>query len=1140
MVRPASFNLDSATHVNFKRPRRMKTILSLKKALLGLGCVGALNSFAFGPLVSVPTALGQLPLCFQAGPGVTSGSAPFITRGANYQFLLSPTEVRIALGKTGFEPAEVRMNFAGANPEAQMVGDDELPGKVNYLIGDDPARWHTSLATFARVRVGQLYPGINLVYYGDQRQLEYDFTVAPGTDPGLIKIDFTGVDKISIGARGELLLAAAGGVIGQPAPVIYQMDSGARHEVRGGYRLLDAHTVTFAMGPYNHHLPLIIDPVLYFSTYLGGNSSDAAWSMAVDTNGFIYVAGQTLSTLRSANNPFSTRGAFQTNFGGGTIIGDAFVAKFDNQGSNLIYLTYLGGNGEDMAASIAEDHAGDVYLTGSTSSSDFPTKNALYRTINSTPTPAGYPTDVFISELDPSGSNLVYSTYFGGNSGDGATSLSLDASNNVYLTGFTYSTNFPTTPNAIQPHLACPNSLFYNANAFVTEIGGSGTNLIYSSYLGGTNYDIGEGIAVDNSNYVYVTGFTASTNFPATNAIQQQYVSVITTTNPPPTNVVFITNVFNGYLLNGTNTLTTAYDGFVAKFTPSCTGFVYSTYLGGANNDSAYRIAVDAMDNAYVTGWTVSTNFPNTITNVAGLYNGLTNNVAFGAGPLITNAFLTQIMWSGTNAAINWSTRFGGTNFGIDIGYGLTLDSSGNVFVVGATSTTNFPAVNTPGLLHTTNSGLSDAFVIAFNTNCSAVLYSGYLGGSGNDYGYALAVDSQTNMYLAGQTLSANFPTFFPSQSSLNGTSDAFLAKIGWVLLPPEITTQPSNQLVEATAAATNVVVVTGTPPLTYQWQFNGTNLLSGTNITGTTNAILLISPAGTNNSGNYQCIITNYAGAVTSTVAILTVTPIPLITQQPTNQTVGVGQSATFNVNGYAERPFGLQWFKDGATLTNGVTTNGSTISGATGVPLQISNVQTNDQGNYWIVITNNFGAATSSIAVLTVTAFPEITVPPTNQIVGLGSTVKFPVTAIGGIPLSYQWLLDGTNLVEGGRIVGSTNSVLTISNAQVIDDGGYAVIVTNAFGAVTSSPPAVLTVLTAPLFGGITAGTNGSFILTGSGGTNNGTYSVLTSTNLATPLGSWTPVATNQQFNSLGQFVYTNIAPTDAAQLFYILQMQ
>ena len=1132
----------------------MKKFLSLKTILAGLGCAGALNVFALGPAAPIPAGLGNLPLYFEAGSDPTAGPAQFVTRGGNYQFVFLPTDVRIVLDKTGAKPAEVQMIFAGANPGAQMSGDTGLPGKINYLIGNNPAQWHTGVPTFARVRVEQLYPGINLVYYGNQQQLEYDFTVAPGANPDAIKIHFDGVDKISIGSQEELILAVGGSEIRQPAPVIYQIINGERRAISGGYRLVDARTLAFAVGKYDQKLPLVIDPLLSFSTYFGGNSSDTAWSVALDTNGFIYVAGQTLSTHMSATNtaPFSTPGAFQTNFAGGGLTGDAFVAEFDNQGSNLIYLTYLGGSADDGAVGITVDTAGDAYVTGFTDSKDFPLKNAIYTNIGgvSNPRLGVYPTDAFVAELNAGGSNLVYSTYLGGESMDGGSGIALDSSNNAYITGYTYSTNFPTTPNAFQKQLACPNSIYFNANAFVAEISASGTNLLYSSYFGGTNFDEGQGIAVDNSNYIYVTGFTGSTNFPVTNAMQQQFVSVIGTTNAAPTNVVFITNFFNGYLLNGgsNQVASPAYDAFVAKFNPSFAGFVYSTFLGGTNSDVANHIAADGAGNAYVTGWTVSTNFPNTLTNVAGLYNGLTNNFVFGI-PATTNAFLTQVMWTGSNAAIGYSTVFGGTNFGIDVGYGVTVDPAGNVFVVGASSTTNFPAVNTPGLCSPTNAGGSDAFIIAFNTNASAILYSGYLGGSADDFGYGIAVDSLTNTYIAGQTASPNFPTFFPHQSSLNGPSDAFLAKIGWTVLLPEIVTQPTNQTVGVGTAATFAVTTTnGTPPFNYQWQFQGTNLIwtnlvnggtnlsgGGAHISGATNLNLTINDPQTNDGGNYQVIVANYAGSVTSSVAVLTVTNIPTVfTQQPATQTVGIGSTVTFSVNGTAQTPFTLQWLKDGTNLVNG-----GRISGATNATLIISNAGTNDDGTYWIVVTSGWGVLASSNAVLTVVSFPTITVPPTNQTVGLGSTVTFMVTAVGQSPLSYYWQINGTGLANGGRIGGVTNSALIISNAQTSDDGGYSVIVTNILGSVTSSPPAVLTVLTAPLFNGITAGTNGGFILTGVGGTNSGSYTVLTSTNLAIPLALWTPVATNQ-FGFQGQFIFTNLAPTDAPQLFYLLQMQ
>ncbi len=263
----------------------MKKILLLKSIVAGLVCAGALDVLAFPPRTSAPAALGNLPLYFEANPDPLR-PAQFITRGCNYQFLLSPTEVQITLGKTGVKPAEVRMNFVGANPGTQMSGDTELPGKVNYLMGNDPAAWRTGVPTFARVRVGQLYPGVNLVYYGNQRQLEYDFTLAPGTDPNTIKIHFLGADKILMGTYGELILALGKDEIRQPAPIIYQMVNGVRQAVSGGYRLLDAHTVAFAIGKYNHQLPLVIDPILSFSTYFGGNSSDTAWSVPWTQMGF--------------------------------------------------------------------------------------------------------------------------------------------------------------------------------------------------------------------------------------------------------------------------------------------------------------------------------------------------------------------------------------------------------------------------------------------------------------------------------------------------------------------------------------------------------------------------------------------------------------------------------------------------------------------------------------------------------------------------------------------------------------------------------------------------------------------------------------------------------------------------------------
>ncbi len=1113
----------------------MKKMLSLKSVLAGLGCVGALNAWGLTVPAHVPAAFGNLPLYFEANQGQAGHAALFVARGNGCQFSISPAGAQFDLQKTDAGTKKtsgrtVQMQFVGAGSQAQVQGIDELSGKINYLVGDNPAQWHTGVATFARVRIEQLYHGVNLVYYGNQRQLEYDFTVAPGANPDAVKIRFAGADKISIGAQGELILTLGHGEIIQPRPVIYQTVDGARQTVSGGYRLVDAHTVKFALGRFDHGLPLVIDPVLSYSTYFGGNSSDEAWKVAVDTNGFVYFAGETLSAQLPTTN------AFQPNYAGGSFTGDAFVAKFSPNGTNLVYCTYLGGSQDDFAYSLAVDNAGDVFLTGATISPDFPTTNALYPKIlghayyNPRNHVTYYNSDAFVAELGPTGSNLIYSTYLGGSgfvgnavtpgTGDEGLSIAVDSTGNAYVTGYTSSTNFPVI-NPLVWQTNTFNHLAGSDNAFLTKIGPGGSPLVYSTYFGGTNIDMAEGVAVDSAGAAYLAGYTDSPNFPTNNPVQPN--------------------------LGGTTNPVTVYNAFVAKFAPFTTNLslVYSTFLGGTNGDYGYGVAADTNGNAYVIGGTASPNFPDTATNVPGLFNGLYYNT--NGLPVTTNAFLVKLDPTGSN--IIYAAVFGGTNAGVDIGYGVALDPSGDVFVVGASSTTNFPAVNTPGLLGTTNAGGSDVFVIAFNTNCSAILYSGYFGGSGNDFGYGIAVDSQTNAYIVGQTASANFPTFYPFQSSLNGPSDAFLAKIGWVVLPPQITTQPTNQTVAVGTGVTLVAAATGSPPLVYQWQVQGTNLtwtnlVSGGNISGATNATLIISNAQTTNNGNYQLIVTNYAGSVTSSVVALTVTNIPTSLNPLSGQTVAVGSNVTFTVTGTGGTPpLYFQWQKNGINLTNGTTISGSIIIGATNNPLLIFNAQTNDDGNYWFIVTNPAGSVTSSVAVLTVTETPLITTQPTNQTVGLGSAVTFVVTAAGAAPLSYQWQFGGANLTNGlapdGSIIGgATTPTLSLNNAQTSNNGGYSVVVTNSFGSVTSSPPAVLTVLTAPAFTTIMpAGTTGGFVLSGVGGTNNATFIVLTSTNLATPLAQWTSINAFQ-FGSQGQFVFTNTPPTNTPQQFYLLQ--
>jgi Immunoglobulin I-set domain/Beta-propeller repeat len=1134
----ANFSSASATPVNFKMKRNAIKILSA--TFICFTVVWA----ALTASAQTASILGNLPLYFEANQGQANVPAQFITRGCDSQFLISHAGAQMVFRKSATENAAVQMRFMGANPSAQICGDAELSGKINYLVGNNPAQWRSDIPTFAKVGVKGIYPGINVVYYGNQRQLEYDFTIAPGANPNAIAIHFDGADKISVSAQGELVLTLPGGEIRQPKPVIYQTIGGVRKAISGGYKILDAHTVAFLIGQYDRALPLVVDPILSYSTYFGGNAGDTAWAVAVSTNdGSIYVAGQTLSKQFYTN---ATSGAFQTNFAGGKQAGDAFVAKFDNAGQKLLYLTYLGGDSDDAAYGLAVDGAGDAYIAGATDSTNFPTTNAIYPKIGGVldKNVGAFPIDAFVAELNSSGSDLVYSTYLGGSAYDAAFGVAVDSAGNAYVTGYTSSTNFPTT-NAIQNHLACTNSFDANANAFVTEIASGGSNLVFSTYFGGTNFDQGQGIAVDNAGNIYVTGYTASTNFPTYNPLYSR--------------------------LNGsTNKDNSGFDAFVAKFRPfstnwilsasnqtySISNLVYSTYLGGTNNDIGRSVACDTNGDAFVTGWTTSTNFPNTATNVPGLYSFVATNHTVA---IATNAFLTEINPNGT--ALVYSALFGGK--ASDIGNGVAVDAAGDAFVVGSTTSTNFPTINTDGLLRATNSGAkfgsSDVFVIAFTNDATALIYSAYLGGRSDDYGYGIALDPMDNAYIVGQTLSTNFPTADPFQSSMNGTNDAFIAKI--ILTPglPEIITQPTNQDLGAGSTATFNVTATGTTPLSFQWQFNGTNLMNGTNISGAssfgiaTNSTLTINNAQTNNSGTYTVVVTNGTGMVTSSNAVLTVTnALPLITTQPVSQTNGVGGgSLGYVIFSISETngtpPETYQWVKDGTNLVNGGT-NFSTnaiepfhIYGATNTTLAIVDPQTNDAGTYWLVITNPAGVVTSSNATLTVVSFPTIVTAPTNQTVGLGSTVTFVVKAAGTATLSFQWQFNGANLTDGTNadssiISGSTSTALTINNTQTGDDGDYSVIVTNTLGSATNSPPAVLTVLTAPIFTGIVAGTNGSFILSGAGGTNSGIYNVLTSTNLATPLNLWDTLAA-YHFGSQGQFTFTNTPPTNTPQLFYYL---
>src|SRR5437660_12099220 len=397
----------------------------------------------------VLAAYGKLPLSFEANDGQADPQVKFLSRGSGYTLFLTPTEAVLTLTKadahakrrisgeaTLVEPEKragtvLRMRLVGANPAPEVAGVGELPGKSNYYLGNDPTKWRTNVSTYAKVEYREVYPGVNLVYYGNQRQLEHDFVVSPGADPKAITLALEGMDGVAIDGLGDLVLRADGGEVRLRKPFVYQDHDGQRAVIPTRYVLKAERQVAFEVAPYDATKPLIIDPVLVYSTLLGGSNDDRGFGIAVDAAGDGYVTGGT----GSSDFP-TTAGAFQTTLGGGS---DAFVTKLDPTGTALVYSTYLGGSSGDFANGIAVDATGSAYVTGSTLSADFPTTPGAAQT-----TFGGGLVDAFVTKLNPTASALCYSTYLGGNSFDHGIGIAVDAAGNAYVTGDTASTNFPT------------------------------------------------------------------------------------------------------------------------------------------------------------------------------------------------------------------------------------------------------------------------------------------------------------------------------------------------------------------------------------------------------------------------------------------------------------------------------------------------------------------------------------------------------------------------------------------------------------------------------------------------------------------------------------------------------------------------
>jgi uncharacterized repeat protein (TIGR01451 family) len=700
-----------------------------------------------------------LPLRFVPNAGQTDPAARFHAETPGGTLFFTPSEVVLALpqmapaerpqagrdldvgrGRGAVDPGVpvhvVRLRFLGAEARPEIAGAERLPGTYSSFRGQDSSRWRSGLPTYGAVEYRHLYPGIDLRYEGVEGRVKGTYRVEPGADPSRIRWTYAGAEPARTDRAGNLRVASRGSVVMEEAPAAWQESAGRRRPVAARYDVAADGSIGFALPDgYDRTRPLVIDPTLTYSTFLGGGGEDVGYSVAVDASGAAYVTGYTLSV------DFPTKAALDPGCGtdgncDGFAFYDAFVAKLNpllSGAPSLVFSTYLGGSGNDFGVRIAVDGAGASYVTGLARAS-FPTTPNAFQ-----PAYGGAPgADAFLAKLSADGSQLLYSTYFGGSDGDGAWGIALDATNNVYITGRTLSVNFPTTLGALDRVCGTDGTCNALSDAFVAKfnLAASGAaSLVYSTYLGGSSEEQGFGIAVDASSNAYVTGRTSSTDFP-TAGVPYQAAS-------------------------GGD-----FDAFVVKLNAAGSALTYATYFGGSGYEDGYTIALGSANRAYVVGTTFSANLPTT----AGAFQS-----AFGG---LDDAYFAKLDPAASGAAsLIYSTYVGGNDD--DEGFGLAVDGSDVACVAGFARSPDLPVAG--GAFQPANGGVWDAFVTKVNpalSGSASLLYSTYLGGGSTDAAYGLALDSSQNIYVTGQTFSSTFPTANAFQGAVGGGSDAFVVKI--------------------------------------------------------------------------------------------------------------------------------------------------------------------------------------------------------------------------------------------------------------------------------------------------------------------------------------------------------------------------
>ena len=754
------------------------------------------------------SVLSSLPIVFEPNVGQASPAAQLVARGAGYSLAFNQTGAALDLqSSAGAAVDEVRMQFAGETQASAPSAVEPLPGHSNYIIGNDSSAWHTGIPQFARVRYADVYPGISVVFYGTQGQLEYDFELAPGADASRAQLQFSGARHLALARNGDLIIQTAAHSLRFNAPHVYQRDGARMQDVAGRFVLRPNHRVGFSVGSYDRSRELIIDPVLSYSTYFGGNGVESIPSVATDGVN-IYLAGATTSNNLPVFST-ATTGPFQTTLKG---LQNVFVLKLNPQAGNtaaaIEYLTYIGGTGMDSSVGLGVDNAFNAYIAGNTTSTNFPVSLTAYQ---ANPETGSLGTQhAFVTKLDPLGATLLYSSYLSGNGNDTATGMTIDNNSNLYVTGTTTSSDAANSTTTAFPASTLPEGQAYQSSPrapnqfFVTKVNTAAAgigSIAYSTYFGGgatpTNSTaIGGGIAVDSSGYIYFTGTTnfintgssPLTDFPILNAYQPCL-------DQPPPNVVVNPQTC-------TATTATANDAFLTKLNPAAPAqLIFSTYFGGSSDDFGTAVAVDSgAANIYITGKTVSTDvtIPTGIAPFQRCLNTPVNPTTgtCPTGTTGTDAFLARFnnIAGGTTTTADvqntYFSYFGGS--GNESGLAVTVDTTSDAYITGPTNSTDlFPdqlTVQNPQFapIQSALNGAQNAYLARIDTTTVTSStnpgnsYVTYFGGNGVDRGTSVVLDASLNSYFAGDTTSnKNFPLAKPFQAQLNGTQNAWVAKLG-------------------------------------------------------------------------------------------------------------------------------------------------------------------------------------------------------------------------------------------------------------------------------------------------------------------------------------------------------------------------